>query len=156
MNWYTLSPNLPWLTLVLVLPLAGALLVALVPSVARRTVKQLGILTAVATLILVLAIIGGFQHGVGNLRFQFEEVRPWIPGVGISYHLGVDGLSLFLVVLMAFLTCLSLLASWRSVQQNLKAFLFFVLLLETSVIGVFVALDLVLYYIFWEAMLVPM
>ena len=97
MNWYTLPASVPWLTLSLVIPLAGALLVALTPGEARRVVKQLGVLSAVITLVLVAAIIGGFQHGVGNLHLQFEETLRWIPSAGISYHLGVDGLSLFLL-----------------------------------------------------------
>ncbi|TME81785.1 MAG: NADH-quinone oxidoreductase subunit M, partial [Chloroflexi bacterium] len=97
MSWYTLPANVPWLTLVLVVPLVGALLIALTPSLAGRVIKQLGILTSVITLALVLAIIGGFQQGVGGLHLQFEEALRWIPSLGISYHLGIDGLSLFLL-----------------------------------------------------------
>ena len=103
MSWFTLPTGVPWLTLSIVIPLAGALLVAIAPAVARRTIKQLGILSAVITLALVAAIIGGFQHGVGNLQFQFEETLKWIPSAGISYHLGVDGVSLFLLGLNALL-----------------------------------------------------
>src|SRR5438094_8659140 len=88
MSWYALPTNVPWLTLVLLVPLVGALLVALTPSVAGRVIKQLGILTSVITLALVLAIIGGCQQGVGGLQLQFEEALPWIPSLGISYHLG--------------------------------------------------------------------
>ena len=155
MNWYTLSPNVPWLTLVLVLPLAGALMIALVPAVARRTVKQLGILTSVATLLLVLAVIGGFQHGVGNLRFQFEEIRQWIPGVGISYHLGIDGLSLFLLGLNALLFLLAT-AVTDPETPRFKEFMLLLLVLEAATAGVLLALDLILFYVFWEAMLVPL
>ncbi|MEO6797350.1 MAG: NADH-quinone oxidoreductase subunit M [Candidatus Dormibacter sp.] len=155
MNWYTLSPNVPWLTLVLVLPLAGALMIALVPAVARRTVKQLGILTSVATLLLVLAIIGGFQHGVGNLRFQFEEIRQWIPGVGISYHLGIDGVSLFLLGLNALLFLLAT-AVTDPETPRFKEFMLLLLVLEAATAGVLLALDLILFYVFWEAMLVPL
>ena len=88
MSWYTLPGSVPWLTLSLVIPLAGALLVALTPGEVRRVVKQLGVLSAVITLVLVLAIIGGFQYRVGNLHLQFEETLRWIPSAGISYHLG--------------------------------------------------------------------
>jgi len=155
MNWYTLAPTVPWLTLVLVLPLAGALLVALVPSELRRTVKQLGVLTSVATLLLVLVIIGGFQHGVGNLRFQFEEVRPWIPGVGISYHLGLDGVSLFLLGLNALLFLLATAVA-DPAMPRFKEFMLLLLVLEASTAGVLLSLDLILFYVFWEAMLVPL
>jgi len=147
MNWYTLSPKVPWLTLVLVLPLAGALMIALVPAVARRTVKQLGILTSVATLLLVLAVIGGFQHGVGNLRFQFEEIRQWIPAVGISYHLGLDGLSLFLLGLNALLFLLAT-AVTDPETPRFKEFMLLLLVLEAATAGVLLALDLILFYVF--------
>src|SRR2546427_197395 len=93
MSWYTLPTSVPWLTLVLVVPLVGALLVALTPSVAGRVIKQLGIVTSVITLALVLAIIGGFQQGVGGLHLQFEETLRWIPSLGISYHLGIAGIN---------------------------------------------------------------
>lgn len=155
MGWYALTNNAPWLTLVLVLPLAGALLVAIVPSMARRTVKQLGVLTAVATLLLVLLVIGGFQHGVGNLRFQFEEVRQWIPAVGISYHLGVDGLSLFLLGLNALLFLLAIAVA-DPATPRFKQFVLLLLILEAATAGVLLSLDLILFYVFWEAMLVPL
>src|SRR5438034_11812710 len=111
MSWYALPANVPWLTLAVVIPLSGALLVALTPAVARRVVKQIGILASVITLALVLVIIGGFQQGVGNLHLQFEEARQWVPAVGISYQLGVDGLSLFLLGLNALLFLLIFLVS---------------------------------------------
>lgn len=155
MNWYTLSPNFPWLTLVLVLPLAGALLVSLVPSVARRTVKQLGILSSIATLLLVGVLIGGFQQGLGNLRFQFEEIRQWIPSVGISYHLGLDGLSLFLLGLNALLFLLAIAVA-DPAMPRFKEFMLLLLVLEASTAGVLLSLDLILFYVFWEAMLVPL
>jgi len=103
MGWYALPTNVPWLTLAVVIPLSGALLVGLTPSVARGVIKQLGILASAITLLLVLVIVGGFQLGVGNLHLQFEEARQWVPAVGISYHVGVDGLSLFLLGLNGLL-----------------------------------------------------
>ena len=87
---------------------------------------------------------------------QFEERRAWLPAYGISYHLGVDGLSLWLVVLTTFLTPLALLGSWYSIHDRVREFNVFMLLLEAGMVGVFVALDLFLFYIFWEAMLIPM
>jgi NADH-quinone oxidoreductase subunit M len=155
MSWYTLPANVPWLTLVLVIPLAGALLVALTPAVAARVIKQLGILTSVLTLALVLAIIGGFQHGVGDLHLQFQEALPWIPALGISYHLGIDGLSLFLLGLNALLFLIAITVTDPGTPR-LKQFILLLLLLEAATAGILLALDLVLFYVFWEAMLVPL
>ena len=87
---------------------------------------------------------------------QFTEARPWLPDYGISYHLGIDGISLWLIVLTTFLTPVSLLASWDSIGQRVKEFNIFMLLLEAGMLGVFCALDLFLFYVFWEAMLIPM
>ena len=88
--------------------------------------------------------------------FQFVERHEWIPSFGIQYYVGVDGISLFLLVLTGFLTPLALLSSWESVHKKVKEFAAFVLLLEGAMLGVFVSLDLFLFYVFWDAMLVPM
>src|SRR5262249_47658080 len=88
--------------------------------------------------------------------YQFVELRPWMPSLGISYHLGLDGISVLLVLLTTFLMPLSLLSSWHSIETRWKEFAVTMLLLETGMLGVFVALDLFLFYVFWEAMLVPM
>ena len=87
---------------------------------------------------------------------QFEVSPSWMPALGIRYHVGVDGLSLWLIILTTFLTPLALLGSWSSIHSRVKAFQIFMLLLEAGMLGVFVALDLFLFYIFWEAMLIPM
>ena len=155
MSWFTLPTGVPWLTLTIVIPLAGALLVALAPAVAKKVIKQLGVLTALITLLLVLAIIGGFQHGVGNLRFQFEESLKWIPSAGISYHLGVDGLSLFLLGLNALLFLIAILVA-DPVTPRFKQFILLFLILEAATAGILLSLDLILFYVFWEAMLVPL
>jgi len=91
-----------------------------------------------------------------SAEFQFVELAPWIPAFGIDYHVGVDGISLWLVVLTGFLTPISLLSSWESIEKKTKEFTFFVLALEAFMLGVFVALDLFLFYVFWDAMLIPM
>ena len=155
MNWYTLPTGVPWLTLVLVVPLAGALLVALTPAVARNVIKQLGVLSAGLTLLLTLAIIGGFQHGVGNLHFQFEDSLRWIPSAGISYHLGVDGLSVFLLGLNGLLFLIAILVTDPETPR-LKQFVLLLLILESATAGIMLSLDLILFYVFWEAMLVPL
>jgi len=155
MSWYALPAGVPWLTLVLVIPLAGALLVAVTPAEAGRVIKQLGLLSAVITLALVLAIIGGFQHGVDHLHLQFEEALQWIPSAGISYHLGVDGLSVFLLGLNALLFLLAIVVT-DPLTPRLKQFILLLLILEAATAGILLALDLVLFYVFWEAMLVPL
>ena len=88
--------------------------------------------------------------------FQMVERVAWIPAFGIDYAVGVDGISLFLVVLTGFLTPIALLSTWQSVHKKVKAFCFFMLALESAMIGVFLSLDLFLFYLFWDAMLIPM
>ena len=155
MSWYTLPAGVPWLTLALLLPLIGAFLVLLAPAAARGVIKQLGILSALLTLVLMLLLLGGFQHGPGGLRFQFEEIHHWIPSLGIGYHLGVDGLSLFLLALNGLLSLLAMLIADPRTPR-FKEFVLLLLVLETATTGVLLALDLILFYVFWEAMLVPL
>ena len=155
MSWYQLPSTVPWLTLTIVIPLAGALLVAITPPVARRVIKQLGVLSSLLTLLLVAAIIGGFQQGVGNLRFQFEETLKWIPSAGISYHLGLDGVNLFLLGLNALLFLIAIVVS-DSLTVRFKQFILLLLILEAATAGILLSLDLILFYVFWEAMLVPL
>ncbi|MBF8289726.1 MAG: nuoM [Chloroflexi bacterium] len=144
--------GLPILTLITFLPLAGALLVAVLPSRYARPVALGASLAAwVASLLLVI----GFSAGRGGL-FQFVEKVSWIPSFGIEYKLGVDGLSLVLVVLTTTLTWISILASFKPIQTRIKEYMVAFLILEVGMIGVFLALDAFLFYIFWEIVLVPM
>ena len=87
---------------------------------------------------------------------QFVVNKPWIASLGVSYHLGIDGISLFLVLLTTLLTAISILSSWTAVEDRVKGFMVSLLILETGMLGVFVSLDLFLFYIFWEVMLIPM
>ena len=87
---------------------------------------------------------------------QFEEERTWISGLGISYHLGIDGISLWLVLLTTFMTPICVLAAWNSIEKGTSGFMSSLLMLETAMLGVFCALDLFLFFVFWEAMLIPM
>jgi NADH-quinone oxidoreductase subunit M len=141
------------LTALILLPLAGALVVALIPREAQRAQKVAALGFTTAAFALSMVMLHGF---VARAGMQFEVSRPWIPAYGISYHLGVDGLSVWLVILTTFLTPLALLGSWYSIHERVKGFNIFMLLLEAGMVGVFVALDLFLFYIFWEAMLIPM
>ena len=141
------------LTVLVLLPVAGAALIAFTRREAETTQKLLGLGVSTAVFLLSLLLVRGFE---AVPAMQFVEHRAWLPAYGISYHLGVDGLSLWLVILTAFLTPLCLLGSWSSIDQRVREFGVFMLLLEAGMIGVFVSLDLFLFYVFWEAMLIPM
>ncbi len=143
----------PILSLVTFLPLGGALLLIFFPAERTRMVRFFALGVAVLTFLLSLALYFGFDSGISSP--QFVEQRAWI-GHGIQYHLGIDGISLFLVLLTTFLIPAALLASWGGIGERIKEFSFFMLLLETGLIGVFVSLNLFLFYVFWEAMLIPM
>jgi NADH-quinone oxidoreductase subunit M len=146
-----LGPSL--LSVLIFLPVAAALAVALLPRRAVAAQKGLALAATFAAFLLSLALLRGFEP---SPAMQFQTVKAWLPAYGISYHLGVDGLSLWLVILTTFLTPVALLGSWGSVDERVKEFNVFVLLLEAGMVGVFVSLDLFLFYIFWEAMLIPM
>jgi len=135
------------------LPVLGAIFVAVTPRENVLTQKLLGMGMSLVVFGLSLWMLAAFQLFPG---MQFEVNRPWLPQYGIAYHIGVDGLSLWLIVLLSFLTPISLLASWNSIDSRVREFNVFMLLLEAGMIGVFVSLDLFLFYIFWEAMLIPM
>jgi NADH-quinone oxidoreductase subunit M len=147
------------LSLIVFLPLVGALLVLLLGGRGDNhdrdpLVRNLALATSLVTFAATLLLWWRFDPGVA--AFQFEERYAWIPVFGIQYYIGVDGISLLLIVLTGFLTPLALLSSWESVHKNVKAFSFFILALETAMLGVFVSIDLFLFYIFWDAMLIPM
>ncbi len=142
------------LVTVLFLPLAAALALLVVPGDKEEAVRRLAFGAALVTFLLSLPLAVSFPAGHGG--WQFEVDSPWITSPPIHFHIGLDGLSLWLVLLVTFLTPLSMLASWRSIASRVKEFFFLMLVLETGMIGVFVALDLFLFYVFWEVSLVPM
>ena len=141
------------LSVLVFLPVAGAALIALTRRESVLLQKLLGLGVSAAVFLLSLSLLPAFRP-VADM--QFEERVAWLPAYGISYHLGVDGLSLWLVILTTFLTPISLLASWSSIETRVREFGLFMLLLEAGMVGVFVSLDLFLFYVFWEAMLIPM
>ena len=145
------------LTLSWALPLAGALLLLLVGNADGRRdslIRWLSLVVSLLSFAVTLALWLGFDSA--SAEFQFVERVPWIPAFGIDYYVGVDGISLLLVVLTGFLTPIALLSSWESVDRKVKEFSMFILALEAAMIGVFVSLDLFLFYVFWDAMLIPM
>ncbi len=147
------------LSLIVFLPLAGALLVLLAGGSGDRpdrepAVRAIALGASLATFAVTLLLWWRFDPGSAD--YQFVERHAWMPAFGIQYFLGVDGISLLLVVLTGFLTPLALLSSWESVHRNVKMFSFFLLALETSMLGTFLALDLFLFYMFWDFVLIPM
>ena len=144
--------ELPILSVIVFLPLAGTLIVSACRK--RAHIQTASLITAIASFIITLVPVFLYRSDVTG--FQFVEYAPWIPTLGISYHVGIDGLSLFLLPLTSFLTIMAILVSWNriAIKENLYYGLF--LILETSMLGVFVAIDTVLFYVFWEAMLIPM
>ena len=142
------------LTVLTFLPAAGTLALLLLRDDDHVWIRRLALVTAVAEFAISLLLLRGFDvHATG---YQWEEFHAWIPQPPIHYHLGVDGLSVFLVLLTTLLTPISILASWKSIDQRVKGFFICLLVLETGVIGVFVSLDLFLFFLFWEVMLIPM
>ena len=142
------------LSLVPFLPALGALLVLALPRRQDSAVRYATLLTTAATFAISLPLYFRFDPSVAD--YQFVEQRPWIPSLGVTYHLGVDGISVLLVLLTTFLMPLVILSSWTSVESRWKEYAITMLLLETGMVGVFVSLDLFLFYVFWEAMLIPM
>lgn len=142
------------LTYLILLPLVGAFALLFINKEKASAIRITGLVFSVITFIVSLIVYLGFDHS--SSEFQFVHKFSWIEGLNIYYFVGVDGLSLLLVLLTTFLTPLTLISSWSSIENKVKEFTFFMLLLETGMIGVFVSLDLFLFYIFWEAMLIPM
>jgi NADH-quinone oxidoreductase subunit M len=141
------------LTLVTFVPAAGALLLLFFPR-RDRDIRLFALVISLLTFILSLHLPAHFVRDQAG--FQFERNIPWIPTPNIHYHMGMDGISLWLVVLTTFLTPLCVLISWKSIHERVKEFFILLLVLEAALIGVFVSLDLFLFYFFWESTLIPM
>jgi len=142
------------LSLQIIIPLLGIFIVMFIPKKEISLMKVTAIGFSIATFIASAVMLARFEIGPSGM--QFQEKLSWIQEWGISYNVGVDGISLFLVVLTTLLTPIAVLSSWNSVKENIKGFLIAMLALEIGMIGVFIALDLFLFYVFWEVMLIPM
>lgn len=141
-------------SLVTFVPLLGIVLLFFVDKKKTQSIKIVGLSTSVVTFFLSLHLFFYFDSHITG--FQFVQQAVWISGLNISYHVGIDGLSLLLILLTTFLTPIALLGTWNSIEQRIREYTMMILLLETGMIGVFASLDLFLFYIFWEAMLIPM
>ena len=147
----------PILSLVTFLPLVGALFCLIVngpKEAVDRNCRSVALVTSLATFLISILLWVWFDPTKAG--FQFEEKLAWVPALGIGYHVGIDGISLFFVLLSTLLTPICILASWESVQVRVKEYMIAFLVLETFMVGMFCALDLALFYIFFEGVLIPM
>ncbi len=142
------------LPLLIFIPLVGVVIIALLPEKLADTIKGVSLIVSFITMLLSFAVYYWFDPVASGM--QFEVNHTWIAEFGINLHLGIDGISLLLIVLTTILTVICVLSSWQSVVKSVRGFFLLMLLLEVGMIGVFCSLDLFLFYVFWEVMLVPM
>jgi len=142
------------LTLITFFPVIGVALLLLVPKERADSIKALSLIIAFITFLLSIMMYVMFDPVANGM--QFEVNVPWVAAFGIHYHLGIDGISLLLIMLTTILSLIAILSSWTAIKTGVKGYYISMLLLETGMLGVFVSLDLFLFYVFWEAMLVPM
>ncbi len=142
------------LTVLTFFPLLGTFALLLLKGDDHVWIRRLTLVTSVIEFILSLLLLRSFDLGIGS--YQLQEIYDWIPSLHIHYHMGIDGISLFLVILTTFLTPLAVLCSWNSIHEHVKEFFAMLLVLEMGMVGVFCALDLFLFFLFWEVMLIPM
>ena len=147
----------PILSLVTFLPLVGAVFLLLVrgdPDIVARNSRYVALWASLTTFVVSLLLWYHFDNSAAG--FQYVERHPWMPSFGIDYHMGVDGISVFFVILSTFLTPICVLASWEAIQVRVKEYMISFLLLETLMVGMFCALDFVVFYVFFEGVLIPM
>ena len=148
------SFNLPILSLVVLTPALVALALCLVDRNNRALIRQLALMGSFLTLLFSLLMVANFDSSLGTM--QLEEQHSWIESLGITYHLGVDGISILLVLLTCFTMPFVFLSTWACIDDRVKEFHIALLLLQTGMVGAFVSLDLILFYLYYEAMLIPM
>jgi NADH-quinone oxidoreductase subunit M len=142
------------LSVLVALPLLGAAALLFLPREGRKAIRNLTFLVTLAEFLLSLLVVARFDSGTAAM--QLAESAPWIPQYGIGYQVGVDGISLWLLMLTTFIMPVTILSAYAAVEKHVKEFMVFMLVLETAMVGVFVAIDLFLFYVFWELVLIPM
>ena len=152
MDQLLINPGFPLLSTLIFLPLVGALV--MLPLRNDDLCRYLALAATSITAFISLFLVAGFDRTTE--LFQFAETRPWIPALNINYTVGVDGISILLVVMTTLIMPFCVLASWSYIKERVKPFMICLLVMETAMVGVFVALDFVLFYVLWEAMLIPM
>src|SRR5262245_26402312 len=143
-----------YLSLILFLPLAGALVVLLIPKQNEDAIRWVANITAFAGFLVSVPL--WFRYNPQSADFQFIERTAWIPSVGAEYFLGVDGFSVLLILLTTLMGFIAILSSWNAITERVKEYYIFLLVLQTGMLGAFMALDFLLFFLFWEVMLVPM
>lgn len=146
--------DFPLLSLLVFLPLVGVVFLLIVKNGSDGNARRTALFTSTFVFFLSLLMLFGFD--VSNPDFQFVETRTWMPAFGFTYTLGVDGISLFFVVLSGFLTPICILASWKSIKTRVREYMIAFLVLECFMMGTFLALDIFLFYVFFEGVLIPM
>jgi NADH-quinone oxidoreductase subunit M len=149
-----MSSDFPLLSTILFTPLVGALALVFVGKHHETALKWVANLTALAGFLVSVPL--WFAYDVADPAWQFVERAQWIPSIGAEYHLGVDGFSALLVLLTTLIGAIAVLSSWNAIEERQKEYYIFLLVLQTGMIGAFVALDFLLFFLFWEVMLVPM
>src|SRR5689334_4846220 len=143
-----------YLSLILFEPLVGALLILIVSKQNENAIKWIANATALAGFVISIPL--WFWYTPGTADFQLVERAPWIPTVGAEYFLGVDGLSVLLILLTTMMGFIAVLSSWTAITERIKEYYIFLLVLQTGMLGAFMSLDFLLFFLFWEVMLVPM
>jgi NADH-quinone oxidoreductase subunit M len=146
--------HIPILSLLIFIPLAGAGLITMIPATQKDTIRFAALGAAGLNLLLSFTLLFGFDPS--TYKMQFVDRVPWIPEIGVTYIVGIDGMSLLLLLLTVFIAVVSIGCSWSAVEKQIKGYMICMLLMETGMIGVFVSLDLVLFFLFWEIGLIPM
>jgi NADH-quinone oxidoreductase subunit M len=146
--------DFPLLSVITFLPLVGLVILFALPRIDDLTARWIALIVSLVDFALSLLLLTG--NAFNTSQMQFDEHHQWLPGIGISYHLGVDGLSILLVILTTLLVPISIAISWTSIQTRVREFHITMLLLATGLIGCFVALDIFLFYVFFELSLIPM
>src|SRR5271157_937803 len=146
------------LSIILFTPLLGAILLMLLPKENKDAIRWVGNIFGILGFLVSLPLVPWFWAAKDRGGFQFMEGAPnnWIPTIGAGYVIGIDGISFLLIMLTTLLGAISILSSWTAIQERVKEYYVWFLVLQTGMLGVFMALDMFLFFVFWEAMLVPM
>jgi len=148
------SGNLTFITFFPLLGIPLIIVLSLLYRDSEEPMKIGALIISILEFLISIPLYTNFKIGFAGM--QFEVQTPWIQSLGISYHLGIDGISLFLVLLTTFIMPLTILSSWHSIHKGMREFMIVILTIETALIGTFTALDMVLFFVFWEAVLIPM
>ena len=146
------------LSIILFTPMVGALLLLFVPSENKNAIRWIANIFALAGLLVSIPLVPMFwaQRFQPGFKFLEGSANNWIPSIGAGYNLGIDGISFLLIMLTTLLGWISILSSWSAIEERVKEYYIWFLILQTGMLGVFMALDFFLFFVFWEAMLVPM